>query len=513
MLSIELSAKKFWDSESEGYIFLVKEGYVSASDIASLDPLKQFMCPHFTEQLKNHLFEGKRGQTFVMGNMHNGALAFYVFVGLGKLEEAWHIELEHMRRAIASATHQLKKYSIKSALLALPDEKPFHISDTELLKQIAIAVHMASYEFTTFKSDKKDKVWDGKIVIAINPQLDKAAYTHSLAQANIIGNSINQARHWADLPANHLTPTVLAAEAEKIAKKYNLPCTVFGREKALELGMGGFCAVDVGSDQDGKFIIMEYKTKEEKAPTIVLVGKGVVFDTGGINLKPTSGIESMKYDMSGAAAVIAMLGACAQIQPSINVIGIAPCVENMPSGKATRPDDIITCMNGKTVEIKNTDAEGRLILADALCYAEKYYNPDIIFDIATLTGAVSYALGHFYTGLLTKDEQLISILGQLGKKTGDRIWPLPMDDDFKEAIKSDIADIHNNGHPGYLAGTIIGGIFLQNFVSKARWAHLDIAGTAYHVTGVNYLGKGATGAAIRLLMEFIGKYNTHTAQK
>jgi len=503
MLSIQLTKKKYWDNQAEGYIFFLKENLEPLSPLASLDVIEKKYYPHLTEILKKHLFEGKTGQSFVLSGLEKNNLIQFIFIGVGSLKDEWNIELEAMRRAMGTAVHILKKLSIKTAVMGLPAEKPFGISNTELLKQLAITSHMAGYEFVTFKSEKKKQSFDCTLNIVVNPNYDDASFAIPLKQADIIGNAINNARQWANLPANVMTPTALANEAETIAKKYKLPYTIFGRDKALELGMGGFCAVDAGSDQDGKFIVLEYKTPKRKAPMVALCGKGVVFDTGGINLKPTSGIEGMKYDMSGAACVISMMEAIAQLKPDINVVAVAPCVENMPSGKAARPDDIITCMNGKTVEIKNTDAEGRLILADALCYAEKEYKPDYLFDIATLTGAVLYGLGHFYTGLMTKDHELATELVKLGKVTGDRIWELPLDNDYKGAIKSDIADVHNNGSPAYYAGTIVGACFLQNFVEKARWAHLDVAGTAHDVTGVNYVGKGATGASMRLLISFI----------
>jgi leucyl aminopeptidase len=285
-----------------------------------------------------------------------------------------------------------------------------------------------------------------------------------------------------------------------------LKCAVFGRKKAQELGMGGFLSVDSGSEQEGKFVILEYDCGNKDVPTIVLVGKGVTFDSGGISLKPASYMTGMKFDMSGASAVIGVMKVIAQLKPQINVIGLTPLVENMPSGRSNRQDDIVTFMNGKTAEIVNTDAEGRLILADALCYAEKFYEPDVIIDVATLTGACVHALGHFYTGLMTKDPKLAGLLENSSHLTGDRILALPLDDDFKKAIKSEVADISNAGSPAYKAGTITAALFLSNFVEKAAWAHLDIAGTADGVPDVNYLGKGATGVGVRLLVDFILKY-------
>ena len=273
--------------------------------------------------------------------------------------------------------------------------------------------------------------------------------------------------------------------------------------------MGGFLAVGAGSDQPSKFVVLEYKTKEKNAPTIALAGKGITFDTGGISLKPSESMHGMKYDMSGAAAVIATLKIIAQLKPDINVIGVTPLVENMPDGKAQRQDDVIRFMNGKTAEIKSTDAEGRLVLADALCYAEKFYSPETIIDIATLTGACVAALGYFYTGLMTQDDTLLEVLPKIGFATGDRAWPLPLDDDYKPANNSPIADLRNTGSAEYKAGTITAGFFLQEFVKNARWAHLDIAGTADGVPGVSYLGRGSTGAGIRLLVEFIMHYRLY----
>ncbi len=503
MISLQLSKKKFWDNAVEGYIFFLNENLESVSSLAKFDVIEKEYYPQLRSILKKHQFEGKRGQSLVLSGARAKSLVQFIFIGVGTLEDDWHVELEHLRRAIGLVVHILKKFSITSATYALPDEKPFGVSNTELLQQLSITAHMASYEFVTFKSEKKKTTFKCTLTVAINPNFDERSFTLQIAHADVLGAAINNARHWADMPANFMTPTALAEEAQKVADKHkNVDCTVFGREKALELGMGGFCAVDAGSDQDGKFIVLEYKASK-KAPTVALVGKGVVFDTGGVNLKPTNSIEHMKYDMTGAASVIALMDAFAQLKPDVNIICLAPCVENMPSGKAARPDDIITCMNGKTVEIKNTDAEGRLILADALCYAEKFYKPDYIIDIATLTGAVLYALGHLYTGLMTPNQELAERLIKFGKTTGDRVWPLPLDNDFKEAIKCDIADIHNNGSPAYYAGTIVGACFLSNFVSKARWAHLDVAGTAHDVTGVNYVGKGATGASMRLLTAFV----------
>jgi leucyl aminopeptidase len=363
---------------------------------------------------------------------------------------------------------------------------------------------LADYSFIKFKSKKEAEV---KLNLLIDAGKDeKQTFALSLQEGTIIGKSTNFTRYLADMPANYVNPTFLSNEAKRIADQFDLECTVFGKEKAKELGMGGFLAVDAGSDEAGKFVILEYKTNKKNIPTICLVGKGVTFDSGGLSLKPSQHMSGMKFDMSGAAAVIGAMSAIGQLKPEVNVVGITPLVENMPSGKACRQDDIITFMNGKSAEIKNTDAEGRLILADALCYAEKCYNPDVVLDIATLTGACMYALGHFYAGLMTKNEVIGAKLQAVSLVTGDKVWPLPFDDDYKKAIESQVADISNIGSPDYLAGTVTAGFFLSNFVDIKKWAHIDIAGTADNVPNINYLGKGATGTGVRLFVDFVMNY-------
>ena len=506
MISVELTQKKFWENDVEGYIFLMTEEMMATSDLANIDKIDKEYYPKIKDILKKHKFNGKTGQLFVLTANKNGKFAQFIFVGLGKLKSSWHRELELLRRAFASAILKLKNLEIHSAVVALPDSTAFSVDSSELVKQLTINAYMADYEFIKFKSDKKEKEWSGTLFIETD-QSSHSMHLLALQQGTIIGRAINDARHWADLPANILTPLELAKNAKKIADEFALEGKIFGEDKARELGMGGFLCVDAGSDQPGQFVVLEYKTDKKDAPTIALVGKGVCFDTGGVSLKPSDSMHGMKFDMSGAAAVIASMKIIAQLKPDVNVVAVAPLVENMPSGKAARQDDIITFMNGKTAEIRSTDAEGRLILADALHYAEKFYKPEVMIDIATLTGACAYALGHFYSAIMTRDKALSDSLQNLGLLTGDMVWPLPLEnDDFKDAIKSDVADLSNTGSRAYLAGTVTASCFLENFVEKARWAHLDIAGTADEVPGINYLGKGATGVGVRLLVEFVMNY-------
>jgi leucyl aminopeptidase len=500
MIDILVSKKSVLENEVEAYAFFLKEGFALSSDLKKIE---RNHMPHLKKHLDKHGFKGRVGESFVFSAAKNADHVHYVFVGIGKQTGPSHERVEAVRRGVGALVAQTKKLRFTDVAVD-GIVSGLGIDAAECVKQITITAFMAAYEFTTFKSSKKEKQHPVSLMLCVDSKRF-ASCKKAVAEGVIIGEAVNSTRHFADLPPNILTPTKLANEAQKIAKEYGLKSTVFGREKALKLGMGGFCSVDEGSDQDGKFIILEY-TAKASAPTIALVGKGVTFDSGGISLKPASYMTGMKYDMSGASAVIGAMKAIAQLKPKVNVVGIAPAVENLPSGKCNKQDDIITFMNGKTAEIENTDAEGRLVLADALCYAEKYYSPKYMIDIATLTGACVVALGHFFTACITPDDSFAQSIEKAGKASGDRIWRLPMHDDFKGAIESDTADLQNCGKSNYGGGTITAGLFLKNFVDKAVWAHLDIAGTADGVPGVNYKGKGATGVGVRLFVEFVMRH-------
>lgn len=510
MLTLQLANQDFWQQGAEGFVFFLGENLDGFTNHTHLEQIEQQYYPHLRSVLKRHKFEGKKGQQYTLtAPSDTDHLKQFIFIGLGKPGKKAYADLEILRRAVGTMVLTLKKLSIEQAIFALPNEDFYKISAEELLKQVAVAALMTSYNFTELKSSKdQTPEWNCTVFIKVADD-KKGNFTGALQQATIIGEAMNQARRWCDLPSNIATPTYLSQEIEKIATEHHLACTVFGREKALELGMGGFVAVGLGSAQESKFVVLEYKTKEKNAPTIALVGKGITFDTGGISLKPSESMHGMKYDMSGAAAVVAVMKIIAQLKPEVNVVGITPFVENMPDGSAQRQDDVIRFMNGKTAEIKSTDAEGRLVLADGLCYAEKFYTPETIIDIATLTGACLVALGYYYTGLMTQDDTLLDVLPKIGFATGDRTWPLPLDDDYKAANNSPIADLRNTGSGEYKAGTITAGCFLQEFVKNARWAHLDIAGTADGVPGISYLGRGSAGASIRLLVEFVMNYRQY----
>jgi leucyl aminopeptidase len=276
------------------------------------------------------------------------------------------------------------------------------------------------------------------------------------------------------------------------------------------MGMGAFCAVAKGSDEPARIIIMEYRGGKKGKKPVVLVGKGITFDTGGISLKPQSSalsrIEDMRYDMSGASAVMHVLKAAAELKLKLNIAGVMPCTENMPSGKAYKPGDVLKAYNGKTIEVISTDAEGRLILADAMSYAVEKYRPSALVDIATLTGAVAIALGKAATGMMGSSPELMGLMKKAGAETGERVWQLPLYEDYKELIKSKFADLKNSGNGE--AGTATAGMFLKEFTGGAPWVHLDIAGTAYGIRGKHYIPDGTAGTGYRLLLSFLKKIQT-----
>jgi len=331
---------------------------------------------------------------------------------------------------------------------------------------------------------------------------DKKALERGAERGRIIGESVNFTRDMANEPGGYMTPTAMADRAKKMAKEFGLSIDVLDQKQIEKLGMGSFLGVARGSDEPPKLIVLKYtpskKTKSDGL--LALVGKGITFDSGGISLKPGENMELMKYDMSGAATVIGTMRAIAQLKPSVPVLGVAPCCENLPSGKATKPGDVLRAMTGKTIEVINTDAEGRLILADAIAYAKKLGATQII-DMATLTGAVSIALGDVHTAILGTDQNLIDSFIDAGKAVGENFWQLPLDKEYTNQIKSDIADIKNVG--GKKAGTITATAFLKEFADGVSWAHLDIAGTAWGDPATPYRSKGPTGVAVRTLIEFI----------
>lgn len=381
------------------------------------------------------------------------------------------------------------------------------ISNTELGEIIGSQLDFANYEFNIYKTPPKEgfSLIKEILISGADKETEKA-----ILKGHIIANEVNKARTLANTPGGDMTPKILAQRALEAVKNLPVKVSVFGEKEMERLNMKAILSIGRGSDEESKFIIMEYKGGKKNEKPIVLVGKGVTFDSGGINLKPSSSLLGMNMDMSGGAAVIHTMALVAKMKTKKNVIGLIPSVENMVSGKSCRPGDVVRSMSGKTIEILNTDAEGRVILADALTYSLKY-NPEVVIDIATLTGAAMVALGERASAIFTEDDELAKDLEKIGEKTGDYVWRLPMWEEYENEIKGTLGDytnIHNKD--SRYGGAIYGAVFLQQFIKDKngktlKWAHIDMAPRMTSMTGEN-LTTGALGSPVRLLFKFIEEY-------
>ncbi len=395
---------------------------------------------------------------------------------------------EDQKMAVSAAWASLKGAKIHSLGLHWSGELP-----PTQVQHAAVALAEASYAYTTTLSKPKPRA-----LRQVSLSANAVTATHRLALDKALATvaGIETAKEWANRPANHATPSDLAAAARAIAKGPQLSCEVLGPKDVGKLGMGAFLAVAKGSAEPLRFIVMRYKGGKTQDAPVVLVGKGITFDTGGISMKPAAEMDEMKFDMSGAASVLGVFKALSILQPQVNVVGLIPATENMPDGTAVKPGDVVTSMSGQTIEILNTDAEGRLVLCDALTYAERF-KPRAVVDIATLTGACVIALGGVRSGLFSSDDQLATDLQKAGESSGDLCWRMPMDDAYAEGLKTRFADVANVA--GRAAGAVTAAKFLQRFAKKYPWAHLDIAGTAWK----SGAAKGATGRPVGLLLEYV----------
>jgi leucyl aminopeptidase len=497
MMNITVSDKSTLSHTAGCYVLCVAEGFEAAT------VLKEWIshCDTLLPLLEKREFTGKAQQLFFTHIDVDGKIHYLILVGLGNGVDKNNIHIEQYRRAVARAIKEVIKLKAETVVLQLPAATLFGVDVQYLAQQTVEIGMMASYHFDDFITDtsRKEAVLYG-MVLCVDTKHTKAV-GEGVKVGQIIGQAVNRARHWIDLPPSTLTPAFFAHKAQQLAKEHDVTIQVFDEKQINEMGMGGLAGVSRGSDEDCRLVIVEYKARRKTAPTIAFVGKGITFDSGGLSIKPADYMECMKDDMSGAAAIISTVHALSHLKPDVNVIGLAPIAENLPSGKALKPGDIVRFYNGKTAEVRNTDAEGRLILADALSYAVKHYKLDAIIDIATLTGACAHALGPFYSGLMSQHDKLVDVIYKSAERSGDPVWRLPMSDDYKVAIRSEVADLCNIGSRQYKAGAITAAHFLQSFVDTVPWAHLDIAGTAFDVPAIPYYRPGATGAGIRLLID------------
>ncbi len=404
-----------------------------------------------------------------------------------------------LRKVAGTAARFLKPKGVRSFAFVAPDG----VAGEEAVKAIVEGALVGNFDPDTYKSDRKDQQIDALTVVASG---DQAALQKAMDAGRIIGESQNFTRELVNEPSNRMTPTILAERARKMAQEVGLKCEVYGSDKIKELKMGAFWGVAQGSDEPPALIVLRYEPADAPtAPVLGLVGKGITFDTGGISIKPADGMEKMKYDMAGGAAMLGAMRGIALLKPSTKVIAVICATENMPSGKAQKPGDVQIAMSGKSIEIINTDAEGRLVLADGLCYARQLGCTHLI-DAATLTGAVVVALGQVNAGVFASDEALYERFRRALEKGGEKFWRLPLDEEYREVIKSNIADMVNSG--GRYGGAVTAAMFLKEFAQETPWLHLDIAGTAWMEENKPWIAKGPSGIPVRSLVEFAKDFGT-----
>ncbi len=446
--------------------------------------------------LRRNNIQGNVGETLFFQDVPGVSADRVLLVGLG---DPTSVTLKSYRKLVSSVAKQARDHKINSFTCDLLDIPP---RGSQMLQRKVDAIvnilYSQNYTFTEQKNySKKDFLGFKKITLISSPSASRTSIRHLIRRFMGINQGINLAKNLANRSANVCTPKHLATETRKIARKSKkISVAILEKKDMQKLGMGALLAVARGSTEPAKLIVANYKGTGISRKPIVLIGKGVTFDSGGISLKPGSGMDEMKYDMAGAASVLGCIEALSILEPEINVVALIPATENMPDGKAIKPGDIIKSLSGKTVEILNTDAEGRLILCDTLTYCSKF-KPECVIDVATLTGACVVALGKHATGMLSNDNGLAGEILEAGEKANDRAWQLPLWEEYRTQLNSPFADIANVG--GRSAGTITAAMFLAEFAKPYKWAHLDIAGTAWN-SGAS---KGATGRPVSLLMEFI----------
>jgi leucyl aminopeptidase len=436
-------------------------------------------------------FEGKSGSTLLLPALEGVAAQRVLLLGLGKRAD---LGARQLRDGVRAAVRALGESGAEDALFYLADVAVKGRDAAWNAMQFATAAGDASYRFDNFKSKPNGKR-RVKLGLGVSGKVSREIEA-GLRRGTALAQGMSLAKDLGNLPSNVCTPSYLAKTATEIAKAHKLRCQILERADMEKLGMGALLAVTRGSREPPKFIVLHHQGGDKKAKPVVLVGKGITFDTGGISIKPSAEMDEMKYDMSGAGSVLGTIKAIAAMELPINVVGIIPTCENMPDGNAVKPGDIVTSMSGQTIEILNTDAEGRLILCDALTYAERF-EPAAVIDIATLTGACVIALGAVASGLYANDDQLAEQLLAAGQESGDRAWRMPLWDDYQEQIKSPFADMANIG--GRPAGSVTAACFLSRFADKFKWAHLDIAGTAWR-SGKD---KGSTARPVPMLTTYL----------
>jgi leucyl aminopeptidase len=447
--------------------------------------------------MKSQEFRAKLGESFTI-DLHGGSVHTIAVLGLGDENTA---TLESAREMVGVAVHVARRCGAKSIAIALPSAA--ESDSAHVAEAMVIAAQLADYAFDAYKAKNGTKRVK-ELTLCLTHSRDVLRVRKAVERGNAIAAGVNIARDLVNMPAHVMTPSALVEAAERIVKEggKSMTLTVRDREECEAMGMGAYLAVANGSDIPPKFLHLTYTPERSTRKRLAVVGKGVTFDSGGLSLKPADAMMTMKCDMAGAAAVLGLFATISQLRPRCEVHGIIAAVENMPSGKAIRPGDVVKASNGKTIEILNTDAEGRLTLADALTYAVAL-EPTAIIDLATLTGACMVGLGEEITGLMSNNDELAAHLSEAAQDAGEKMWRMPLEKRYRNLIESDIADLRNIATSKY-GGSLTAGLFLEEFVKDIPWAHLDIAGPAFAEKPLSsYLGKGGTGHGVRMLVEVI----------
>lgn len=510
-ININFTLNNDWFLSRDALVFGVFEGDAGPCGInfkkETIEDSFHKIEPIF-KSIKSHLeqgdFKAKFGEIFLTYIFNETLARRVIIIGLGKKPD---FTEERLRQAGAKAAQYARDLGLKNFTVTIFGSP--EMDAKKRFRNLIEGIGLSLYRFDKYKSSVANddkKISEVEFLFPENVPVNSEEWETELKRSQNIISAVYLARNLANNPASVVTPEFLAKVAREIAKSSAaFTCDIFKKEELEKMNMNGVLEVGKGSDSEPHLIVLNYKpaNTENKKP-IVLVGKGVCFDSGGLSIKPSDGMDEMKMDMAGAAAVLATMRVASNLKLPINIIGIVPAIENIPGSRSYRPGDIIRTYSGKTIEVLNTDAEGRIILADALSYAVKNFDPSIVIDLATLTGACVVALGHHYAAILGNDDKIIADLIEAGKKTNEKIWPLPLDDDFKKQIESEIADVKNIG--GRAGGTITAAMFLKEFIGNAPWCHIDIAGPAILNEKRPYAPRGGSGFGVRLLLEFLERY-------
>jgi len=494
-MRIKPDFRKFHEVDAEALCVSLFEG--EGVEDALLRELDQRLRGVLAAALTSGEVRGRLGETLSVPTMGALAASRVLFVGAGKRSE---FTLDTIRQVTGTAARFLRQRGVRSMAI-------LRRSTLDLSKSAQAAVEgvlLGLFDPGTYKTQEKEERTIEEVRLVTEGE-SEAEILRGIERGMILAKATNFARNLVNEPSSVLTPMEMARRAEDLAARYGLDIDVLDEARMKELGMGALLGVARGSDEPARLIVLRYLPEGDEAllsrtPTIALIGKGITFDSGGISLKPADGMEQMKYDMAGGAAVLGALRAIAQLRPKVAVLGLVPATENMPSGRAQKPGDVVRTMSGKTVEVINTDAEGRLILADAITYARQL-GAQMIVDVATLTGACVVALGSVYAAIFGNDQALVERVIAAGREAGEKLWPMPLDREYREQLKSEIADLKNVG--GRKAGAITAAYFLKEFAEETPWAHIDIAGTAWLDENRPYLASGPTGMGVRTLAHFV----------